>query len=507
MWRHIADLPFLVILMGISAVSMFVPAFHALILNDHAVGRAFLYSGAIILIIVAMIAIATAQYRPRDAARSHLWAMVAAYLVLPVILAVPLTQPGAGAADFGAAWFEMLSSFTTTGATLFMPDELPQSVHLWRALVGWLGGFFVILMAVAVLAPLNLGGTEVISGRAPGHGASGAAQISKVADPSERIIRYTLVLFPAYGGLTLLLWVGLIMAGDTSFVALCHAMSTLSTSGISPVGGLQNANSGFVGEAFVFIVLITAISRQFLTRGIGRQRDDRILNDVEVRLAMVLLAFVPTVLFLRHWLGADVAAAGPSGLTELLTTFWGGLFMTMSFLTTTGFESSHWHSAQVWSGMGAPGMVLIGLAIVGGGVATTAGGVRLLRVYALIRHGERELDRVIHPNSVGGSGQAARHLRRQGAYVAWVFFMLFAATIAVFTAALTLTSLEFEPALVLALAALTTTGPLAGLASDTVFDFANLNGASLSVVGVAMVVGRVETLAILALLAPDSWRR
>lgn len=507
MWRHIADLPFLVILMGISAVSMFLPAFHALIMNDYAAGRAFLYSGAIVLIGVAMIAIATARYRPRDAARSHLRAMVAAYLVLPVILAVPLTQPGAGAADVGAAWFEMLSAFTTTGASVFMPDDLPQSVHLWRALVGWLGGFFVILMAVAVLAPLNLGGMEVISGRAPGHGASGAAQISKVADPSERIIRFTLLLFPAYGGLTLLLWVGLIMAGDSSFVALCHAMSTLSTSGISPVGGLQNGGSGFVGEALVFVCLIAALSRQFLTRGLGHQRDNRILHDVEVRLALILLAFVPTVLFLRHWIGADPGGHALTDLTELLAAFWGGLFMTMSFLTTTGFESADWHSAQVWSGVGAPGMVLIGLAIVGGGVATTAGGVRLLRVYALFVHGERELDRVIHPNSVGGSGQAARHLRRQGAYVAWIFFMLFAVTIAVFTAALTLTALDFEPALVLALAALTTTGPLAAMAGETAFDFASLNGGSLSVLGVAMVVGRVETLAILALLTLDSWRR
>jgi trk system potassium uptake protein TrkH len=133
--------------------------------------------------------------------------------------------------------------------------------------------------------------------------------------------------------------------------------------------------------------------------------------------------------------------------------------------------------------------------------------VKLLRVYALYRHGERELERLIHPNSIAGSGQTARRLRREGAYVAWIFFMLFALSIAVIVAALALVGIAFEPALILTLSALTTTGPLAGIASTDPIPLADLAVAAKAILGIAMIVGRLELLAILVLIAPDSWRR
>ena len=95
--------------------------------------------------------------------------------------------------------------------------------------------------------------------------------------------------------------------------------------------------------------------------------------------------------------------------------------------------------------------------MIGGGVATTAGGVKLLRVYVLYMHGRRELERLVHPSSIGGSGQRARRLRREGAYVAWIFFMLFAISIAAVMLALSLSGLDFEQSVVLSIAALSTT--------------------------------------------------
>jgi trk system potassium uptake protein TrkH len=154
--------------------------------------------------------------------------------------------------------------------------------------------------------------------------------------------------------------------------------------------------------------------------------------------------------------------------------------------------------------------LLWALAIVGGGVATTAGGVKLLRVYALLRFGEQELDRVIHPSAVARmrtSGTISRAASGQGAAMAWVFFMIFGLSIAAFVAALTVLGVSFDESLVLALSALTTTGPLVTQSGGIGASYGGQSGAVQMVLGFAMVVGRIEALAILAILLPENLRR
>jgi len=502
---RLAQLPLTVILLGVTALMAWLPALHALILRDHQTARAFFYSGAILIVLAVMLALATASWRPRNAARSHLAALVAAYLVLPVAMALPLLQ-AVPDTTFTNAWFEMLSAFTTTGAAGYAPERLPPSVHLWRALIGWFGGFFILLAAYAVLAPLNLGGAEVISGRVPGRGTTGVTQITRIADPSERITRHALEIFPVYAGLTLLLWMALLLAGEDGLMALTHAMGTLSTSGISAGQGPQDTPVRILDEVLILCFLIFAVTRRALPLTGLTDRSRPLRQDPELRTALLLVGLVPLVLLAHHWLFA-LTVPDVGFLSGVAATLWGAVFTAGSFLTTTGYESAHWGQARAWSGLQAPGMMLLGLAIFGGGVATTAGGVKLLRVYALFRHGERELERIVHPSSIGGKGAAARRLRREGAYMAWVFFMLFAMSIAGVTLLLSMCGLEFQSALVLSIAALTTTGPLADVALVDPIAYGPLSGMVKLVLGAAMIVGRLETLALIALIAPGGWRR
>ncbi len=498
--------PLLVTLAALSGLAMFLPAAHASIQGQHRIAQGFFYSGTLVLIITGMVWIATSNRRPQNVARSQLTSLVGAYALMPVIFAIPVSQ-ALPDTTFANAWFEMVSCFTTTGATVYdQPGRLAPSLHLWRATVGWLGGLFILVTATAILAPMNLGGVEVISGRSPGRSTDGLSQITRVADPSQRFLRYTLLLFPVYAGLTLALWLMLMIAGEVNLVAIIHAMSTLSTSGIGTGGDLTILSSGLWGEILIFAFLSLAITRRMLPGTTLVASKGLLRRDPEVRLALVLLAVVTVVLFARHWIGA-IETDAPQNLMAMARALWGTVFTALSFLTTTGFESGEWNAARDWSGLTSPGLVLAGLAIIGGGVATTAGGVKLLRVYALFRHGERELERLIHPSSVGGSGQQARRLRREGAYFAWLFFMLFALSIAVTMAILALLGQEFEPALVLTLAALTTTGQLADLAAEVPLRYAELSTSVKMVLATVMVVGRLETLAILALFSPASWRR
>jgi trk system potassium uptake protein TrkH len=148
----------------------------------------------------------------------------------------------------------------------------------------------------------------------------------------------------------------------------------------------------------------------------------------------------------------------------------------------------------------------VGLVLMGGGVATTAGGLKLLRVYALYKHGVREMGKVVHPHSVAGAGILGRRIRREGAYIAWIFFMLFVLTLGAVMLALAATGLGFEPALILSVAALTTTGPLAEVAGAAPIAFGALSDPAKLILAAAMVVGRIETLVLIALMNPVFWR-
>jgi trk system potassium uptake protein len=498
--------PLLVTLSALSGLAMFVPALHATLTNMDRVAQAFFYSGVLVLIVTGMVWLATSNWQPRNLARSQLMAVAGAYALMPVIFAIPVTQ-AVPDTSFMNAWFEMVASFTTTGATVYdTPGRLAPSLHLWRATVGWLGGLFILVTATAILSPMNLGGVEVMSGSVPGRGVDGLSQITHVADPSQRFMRYTFLLFPIYSALTLLLWLCLMIAGEINLLALVHAMGTLSTSGIGMDGNLSALTTGLLGEALIVLFLMLAITRRFLPGTQFAAIHGPLRRDPEVRLAVIIVATTTMVLFLRHFIGALEEEATDDAVSAL-RALWGTFFMAVSFLTTTGYQSGEWMAARSWSGLASPGLVLLGLAIIGGGVATTAGGVKLLRVYALFRHGERELEKLIHPSSIGGMGQQARRLRKEGAYFAWLFFMLFALSIAVSTAALSLMDQPFEEALILTLAALSTTGQLADLAGATPIRYSDLDAAAKAFLAVMMVVGRLETLALLALFAPSSWQR
>lgn len=505
MLARVLELPVFVLFIGISALAMAIPAIHGLATDDGAAARGFGYAALLTLVLFAMVGLATWNHVVRQPIRANLLSILAFYSLLPCLLAWPMTLAMEGGLAYGDAVFDMISAITTTGAPVLPLNTTPSSVHLWRAEVAWFGGFFILVSAVAVLAPLNLGGFEVAGGSGPGRGVESFTQIARAAAPDERIRRFAAQLFPVYSILTGVLWLALIAAGDPPLVALTHAMSTLSTSGLSPLGGPAGANSGLGGEGLILLFLVFALSRKTFA---SEERGNRVLSlarDPEIRLGLLLITVLPLLLFLRHFMAA-VGTNGEVTFLQGLEGLWGAIFTTASFLTTTGWISGSWDAALAWSGLRTPGLVLMGLAIFGGGVATTAGGVKLLRVFALYKHGLREMEKLIQPSSIGGAGPAARRLRRQGAYLAWIAFMLFALSIAAVWLALGLTGIEFERALVLTIAALTNCGPLIGATISPTFVVLELSPAAKAILAAAMVLGRIEALAIIALLNPDFWR-
>ena len=497
-------LPLFLLLFGLFSAAMLVPAVYGGVVRELETARAFLYSAILGLSIFTMIGLAHAGRDPRHGSLGPLMSLFSAFVFLPAILAVPFYE-GLGTTSFINAYVEMVSAITTTGAAVFEdPDRLNGSLHLWRGLVAWLGGLLMWIAASAILAPLNLGGFEVTARAEPGRTTSRDYSMN-APEARVRIIKVASVLAPIYCALTLLLWVLLAVAGDAGLVAVIHAMSVMATSGISPVGGLTGAGSGVTGEIVMLLFMLFALSRLTFSTDTVTSDTGGLRQDPEFRIGLALVIVVPMMLFARHFIGAvDVNAE--DDLIGALRAFWGSAFTVMSFLTTTGFASANWADAQSWSGLATPGLLLMGLALIGGGVATTAGGVKLLRVFALYLNGLREMEKLVHPSSVGSSRVMGRRVQKGSAFIAWVFFMLFALTLAAITVALAATGVPFETSIAIAVAGLSTTGPLLDVAVSTPISVIDLGGAAKGIFVAAMVLGRLEMLAIIALLTPDLWR-
>ncbi len=498
----LTQLPLFLLMFGIGAASMLVPAAYALITDKHSASQAFFYAGLLGIVTFLLIGVAHAGRAPREGALGPLLSLFSAFVFLPAIFAIPFVEALPTTRYFNA-YFEMLSALTTTGATLFEdPERLGPTLHLWRAQVGWMGGLLMWVAAVAILAPLNLGGFEVTAQAEPGRRDTGLYSITPLS-PRQRIGRALNTLTPLYAGLTMLLWVLLISVGQDPLAAICRAMSVMATSGIT-AGGDQGSG-GVIAEILMAMFMLFALSRLTFSSDTMTATQGGLSTDPEFRIGLGIIVLVPVVLFARHFWGAFEVETDETFMGAM-RALWGSIFTVVSFLSTTGFISEYWSETQSWSGLGTPGLILMGLALVGGGVATTAGGVKLLRVFALYRNGVREMERLVHPNSVSGASVAGRRLQSGGAFIAWIFFMLFALSFAFVTLALTLVGVTFDEALVLSIAALSTTGPLIEVGGETPIVLLSLNDAAKCILAGAMVLGRLETLAIIALLTPDLWR-
>ncbi|MEL7214766.1 MAG: potassium transporter TrkG [Pseudomonadota bacterium] len=500
-WRRF---PLFVHMTALMGAAMWAPMLHAAYLGDWATGRLFLYLSCLTLTGCVVVGLALANRAERMTARGQLVTLVASLVMVPMLLAVPfpLRMP---ATAWSAAYFEMVSAITTTGATIYTePQALPPSLHLWRGIVGWLGGYLTLIAAFAVMAPLDIGGFE-ITRAVHGRTAATTRALERGVDLQLRLFRVISTITRPYLALTLLLIVAMLIAGMDGLTAVMTGMAVLSTSGIVASAGFVAEQGGFLAEVLIAAFLV--VSTTALVYDPSRRRSlPRISADPELRLVTALLIVIPGVLMLRHFIGV-LELEAMSGVVPGLQALWGALFTVLSAIATFGHESLFWDTAQDWSGLATPGLLLLALAAMGGGVASTAGGVKLLRIYALYKHGVREMERLTLPNSLGGSGATQRRIRREGAFIAWVFLMLFLLSIATTMIVLSLFGIALVDGLTLGILMLANAGAGLDLISDTTLRISDLGSGAQLTLAAAMIVGRLEVLAVIALFHPVFWRR
>jgi trk system potassium uptake protein TrkH len=503
-WRGI---PVAALMLAALAALMVGPALVAALGRDWDAAQAFSQCAGLVALASVGAALGLRGGVPRQGARAELLTVLFGFAGLPVAAALPLWMlaPERG---FELAYFEMVSTVTTTGATALPDlDGAAPSVRLWRAATAWFGGFMALTAAAAVFAPRNLGGYEVqIDSRAGTVGRLGGAPVwaggTTRESSGQRLAAATRAVAPVYALLTAALAILFASLGTGPVEAATAAAGIMSTTGLGETGA--PLPGGVAAEAVAMAFLAAAASRHLFVAGDLRVRLRRYRDDPEVELCAIAVGVAAAWLFLDHWW----TGRGGGAVADAAASAWGAIFTCVSFLTTTGYVSAHWDATVAWSGAPGSGLMLLGLAAMGGGVASTAGGVKLLRSYALFQHGLRELSALAQPNLRFGRGRGGRRVGFAGAVLAWLFVMLFLLGVGATAVALTLSGLPFDPALAAAVAALSNTGSAYGVAlGPAAPGFEAMGPAARLTLCAAMVLGRVEVLAVVALANPAYWRR
>jgi len=430
------------------------------------------------------LAIALGGHDQATSRRDGILVVALLFTVVPLFAALPLVGGGLGLSVL-EAWFEALSALTTTGASILDPLETkPAAVLFWRALLGWIGGFAGIVMMIIVLSGLGLGGLAPTFVPVP-HGEG-----ENLVPRARQVSR---ALWPIYVGLTVLGFFALMVSGMAGFDALVHAFGALSTSGLSTYSDGLGAFG--TPERLVMCVLafLGALNMTLYLRS-ARHGVKPFLRDPEVviLLSLCVLASLLVATALVTQKGMGLGQALEIGLTN-----------GFGFATTSGYGVAEGLAAQ-WPVFVS--FVLIAVMTVGGGVASSASGLRPMRLMMMIKITEREFGKLSHPHATIRLRYGDQRLPQPLKRAVIGFVVLFVLTLSVLLCGFALAGVPLEHAVGVALSALSNTGPAAELLTGGEFAARDLNGFGRGLYATAMVVGRMDILALLVFASPDFWR-
>ncbi|MEC9369109.1 MAG: TrkH family potassium uptake protein [Pseudomonadota bacterium] len=402
------------------------------------------------------------------------WVILAGFSALPFL--------GLGL-DYSDAYFEAISGLTTTGATVLTGlDHLPPGILFWRALLQWVGGVGIVVMAILILPFLRVGGMQLVH-------IESSERSGKVVPRAFQLISYIVGI---YSGLTFACAVAYGLAGMTPFDAVSHAMTTLST------GGYANYDASFAyykqaSVHWLGIFFMIAGCLPFIAYIRAVQGDPgNIWRNPQVKALILLLAIAGVGLALWLSFAQGIAFADALRLS---------LFNVTSVVTTTGFASDDFGS---WGPLAA--VVFFVLMFAGGCTGSTSGSVKLYRHLVLAVVVRAHLQRLAHPRRVVPLTYAGRRLPADIAPSVLAFLAVYLGTIVVFATALAAMGLDFTTSISAATTAIGNVGPGLGTVIGPAGNFASVPDPAKWILSVAMLMGRLELFAVLVLLDPDFWR-
>ena len=401
------------------------------------------------------------------------------WLVLSLAGSIPFYLSGMSPID---SFFESMSGITTTGATVISNIEtLPESLKFYRQLLQWMGGMGLIVLAIAVMPLLGIGGGQLFKTDIPG--AMGEQRLT------PRIQETAKALWSIYFGLTILCAILYAIAGMSFFDAVSHAMSTVSIGGFSTynnsIGHFNNLTIEIICMVFM---LLSAMSFALHYFSIYKSKSLKYFYDPELK-------FFVSILLIIFILALSInILSGQSNLSlrELA-------FHTVSTVTTTGFGIS---DTSTWS-FSISFLLLIG-AFVGACSGSVGGGVKSWRVMIMLNHAYSNIVKMIHPNSVVALKVGTKSVDDNVATSVWGFFSIYVISFVILLLAVLISGLDLETAFSSVGACLNNLGPGLGMVSD---NYSEINSFAKGVLAFSMLLGRLEIFTLLIILTPMFWAK
>lgn len=471
------------LLLMIFSLSMLPPVFVSLIYDED---LAWLFWAAFGLIfgLGLLIFLPVAWTREPLRVRDGFLVVVLFWTVLGVAGALPFwlaPDPGLSIVD---AVFESISGLTTTGATVIIGlDQLPRSILFYRQELQWLGGMGIIVLAVAVLPMLGVGGMQLFRAEVPGP--------MKDSKLTPRITETAKALWYIYLWMTATCGLAYWWAGMTPFDAIGHAFSTVAIGGFSThdqsIGYFNNPAIELIAVAFMTLAGMN-FNLHFV---VLRRQDLRIyLQDSELRLYLAVLLIVSLITIITLYETQTYHTWSESILK--------GLFQAVSIGTTTGFATAEFYHWPAFIGI-----LLLLASFIGGCAGSTGGGIKVIRFLLLIKQGLREIERLIHPNAQIPVRVGGKSVNHRIVDAVWGFFSLYVASFTLMYLLLAATGLDLVTAFSSVAACINNLGP--GLAAVGPH-YADLNDTAKWILCIAMLLGRLEIFTLLVLLSPAFWR-
>jgi trk system potassium uptake protein TrkH len=425
------------------------------------------------------------HYRHELRLRDGFMVVVSVWLVLGLSGSLPFMIGDHPHMSFTDSVFESMSGLTTTGATVMTDlDKLEPSLQYYRQQLQWLGGMGIIVLAVAIMPMLGIGGMQLYRAETPGP--------MKDNKLTPRITETAKALWYIYLSLTIACAFGYWLAGMTTFDAIGHSFSTIAIGGFST----HDASMGYFDTPAVLIVAIVFMllsginfSLHFLAwRGLTLQP---YLQDPETHAYVWVLGVVSLVVVSILYITSTYG--------YLETAVLHGIFQTVSIGTTTGFTTANY---ALWPGM-LP-VLLIFISFIGACAGSTGGGMKVIRFLLLIRQGVRELGRLVHPNATIPVKVGKKALSDRVISAVWGFFSAYVASFSILMLILMATDLDQVTAFSAVAACMNNLGPGLG---DVAANYQSIPDTAKWALVLAMLLGRLEIFTLLVLLTPQFWRR